>query len=148
MYKQFASGYLVHKGKVLLVHNKSNNKWVPPGGHLENDETPDQAVIREMKEETSLDVEVIPAYKSAFAGDDNSTPIPMPFNVDVVREDFDSPRIGFYFYVKALGDPEKILIQDTEAFSFGWFTESEIENLKTYDQVKAIAKFVLKNYPV
>jgi 8-oxo-dGTP diphosphatase len=147
MYKQFASGYLVHEGKVLLVHNKSNNKWVPPGGHLENDETPDQAVIREVKEETSLDVEIISAYPSAFSGDNNSTPIPMPFHLDVVREDFDSPRIGYYFYVRTKGNPEKIILLDSEAYSFGWFSESEINNLKTYNQVKALAKFVLRNYP-
>ena len=46
---------------LLLFRNKKKNdvnqgKWVGVGGHIEKDETPDQATIREVKEETGLDV--------------------------------------------------------------------------------------------
>lgn len=46
---------------LLLFRNKkkndyNKNKWIGVGGHLEKDETPDQAAIREIKEETGLDV--------------------------------------------------------------------------------------------
>ena len=50
-YRSFASGYLVKNGKVLLVHHNKFNKWVPPGGHIEENETPDQAVVRDLKEQ-------------------------------------------------------------------------------------------------
>ncbi|MEA3450492.1 MAG: NUDIX domain-containing protein, partial [Bacteroidota bacterium] len=30
-----------------------------PGGHIEHNETPDEAIIREVKEETGLDVEIV-----------------------------------------------------------------------------------------
>lgn len=36
-----------------------NKRWSLPGGHLENGEDPYQGAIREMKEETGLDVEDI-----------------------------------------------------------------------------------------
>lgn len=36
-----------------------NKKWACPGGHLENGEDPYEGAIREMKEETGLDVEDI-----------------------------------------------------------------------------------------
>lgn len=147
MYKQFGSGYLVHDGKVLLVHNKAYDKWTPPGGHLEGDETPAEAVVRELAEETGLKVEIIPAHPSAFAGDSNATPMPMPFHIDLEREAFDTPRIGFFFYIKTSDDINKIKLQENESHSFGWFTESEIDGLKTFDQVKAVAKYALKNYP-
>ncbi len=81
-YKSFASGYLVKDGKVLLVHHNKFDKWTPPGGHMEENETPDQTVIREWREELGLQVAVVPAYASAFAGDSNATPIPMPFYMD------------------------------------------------------------------
>lgn len=46
-------------GRVLLVHQTyKGNKWVWPGGSVEWGEAPWQAVIREMKEETGLDVQV------------------------------------------------------------------------------------------
>ena len=37
-------------------HDVNHNKWIGVGGHVEEGETIDQAVIREIKEETGLDV--------------------------------------------------------------------------------------------
>ncbi|OGF21577.1 hypothetical protein A2Y83_01300 [Candidatus Falkowbacteria bacterium RBG_13_39_14] len=45
--------------KVLLCHRTEYNFWALPGGGLEKGETPWEGVIREVKEETGLDVEVI-----------------------------------------------------------------------------------------
>ena len=44
------------KGKILLAHN--NNTYQFPGGHLEDDEDMDSCIIREIKEETGISVEV------------------------------------------------------------------------------------------
>ncbi|MEM5766502.1 MAG: NUDIX hydrolase [Candidatus Aenigmatarchaeota archaeon] len=48
-------------GKILLVKRKIKpfkDKWVLPGGHLEENETVEEAAMRETKEETSLDVKL------------------------------------------------------------------------------------------
>ena len=42
------------KGKILLAHN--NNTYQFPGGHLEDEETLDECITREMKEETGLNI--------------------------------------------------------------------------------------------
>lgn len=42
--------------KVLMVKNKDNNQWTLPGGAVEAYETLEQAIIREAKEETGLDI--------------------------------------------------------------------------------------------
>jgi 8-oxo-dGTP diphosphatase len=44
--------------QVLMVHNKDVNSWSMPGGAVEDDETLEQAAIREVKEETGLLVEI------------------------------------------------------------------------------------------
>lgn len=48
--------YVVHQGtqRVLMVRHKKLQKWLPPGGHIELDEDTDQALRRELKEETGL----------------------------------------------------------------------------------------------
>lgn len=45
-------------GRVLLVKQAEDSKWSIPGGMVEPSEVPSDAAVREMKEETGLDVEL------------------------------------------------------------------------------------------
>lgn len=64
---KIALGIICEDNKVLLVERKvtesgtdgSTLRWVFPGGKLEGQETPEQAVIREIREETGYDTAVI-----------------------------------------------------------------------------------------
>ncbi len=49
------------EGKILLVRHRKGNRqyWVLPGGRLEYGETFEECAVREIKEETGLDVEVV-----------------------------------------------------------------------------------------
>lgn len=53
---------IMHEKKLLLVARESGKYlgyWETPGGHIEEDETPEEAVIREVKEEAGVDVRII-----------------------------------------------------------------------------------------
>ena len=55
----FAGGCIRNdKGEILLQRRSDSAKWGFPGGAIELGETPQMAVVREVKEETGLDVEV------------------------------------------------------------------------------------------
>ena len=56
-----ATGILVEGSRTLLHWHKRLQQWMPPGGHIEPDEDPVQAVLREVREETGIAAEVIPA---------------------------------------------------------------------------------------
>ena len=43
--------FVVHAGKILLIHHRKLNKWLPLGGHIELDEDPEQAAVREARED-------------------------------------------------------------------------------------------------
>ncbi|MCW5552900.1 MAG: NUDIX domain-containing protein [Verrucomicrobiae bacterium] len=51
--------FVVHQQRVLLVHHRRLEKWLPLGGHIELDENPEQAALREAKEESGLEVELL-----------------------------------------------------------------------------------------
>jgi 8-oxo-dGTP pyrophosphatase MutT (NUDIX family) len=51
--------FIVHDHKVLLIHHRKLDKWLPVGGHIELDEDPEIAALREAKEESGFDIELI-----------------------------------------------------------------------------------------
>ena len=51
--------FVVWEGKVLLHFHRKLGMWLPPGGHIEKGELPDDAAVREVFEETGLDVELV-----------------------------------------------------------------------------------------
>ncbi len=53
-----AGGVLFDKGEVFLLR-KPNGEWVMPKGHLESGETPEEAAVREVFEETGLKARIV-----------------------------------------------------------------------------------------
>lgn len=51
--------YIFHEDKVLLHLHPKFQKYLPAGGHLEENETPVETALREVKEETDLDILLI-----------------------------------------------------------------------------------------
>lgn len=53
-----AAAVVRHDGRVLAIQRRDNAHWEPPGGVLELDETIEDGLRREVREETGLEVEV------------------------------------------------------------------------------------------
>jgi 8-oxo-dGTP diphosphatase len=54
-----ASAYIIFNNRVLLRFHPKLNNWLGVGGHIELDEDPNEAVLREVKEEVGLDITLI-----------------------------------------------------------------------------------------
>jgi 8-oxo-dGTP pyrophosphatase MutT (NUDIX family) len=54
-----ATGYVVYRERTLLLLHKKLGLWLPPGGHIDEGELPEEAALREVREETGLDVEIV-----------------------------------------------------------------------------------------
>ena len=50
-------GIIPINGKIALVKNE-RNEWEPPGGKIEPHETPEQCVLREIKEELDIEASI------------------------------------------------------------------------------------------
>lgn len=51
--------FVVWDGRVLLHRHRKLAMWLPPGGHIEKNELPDDAAVREVLEETGLKVDLV-----------------------------------------------------------------------------------------
>ena len=54
-----ATGFVVHDDHTLLHWHPKVRAWLPPGGHVAENEDPVQAVLREVLEETGLLTEIV-----------------------------------------------------------------------------------------
>ena len=60
-----ATGFVVHRGRVALHWHPKVKAWLPPGGHIDANEDPVQAVLREIEEETGLEAVVVPTRRGS-----------------------------------------------------------------------------------
>jgi mutator protein MutT len=121
---------IICDGKVLLEKRRNDpgkGKWSIPGGLVELGESTERTVIREVKEETGLDVE-------------------KPEHVDVVDNiDFDeNGKVKYHFiiidyFVKLKGGEAKA---ESDAEELRWVLLGEVE---TYDLTKTIRAFFQRN---
>ena len=131
------SGYLFHQDKLLLIHHKKLNKWLPPGGHMHPNETPDEAVVREFKEETNLDVAFLQRDTLPVVGTVRRV-LALPFHVNV--HDVGDHDHCCLFYLCKPTNPQDLTPNLKEVNSARWFSKEELEKEEIPEDVKAIGK--------
>ncbi|MGB9958023.1 NUDIX hydrolase [Haloferax prahovense] len=68
--------YIVNDGAVALHRHERLGIRIPPGGHVDRDELPHEAGLREVREETGLDPELVDDTPSVPAPDGRALPQP------------------------------------------------------------------------
>lgn len=105
-----ATGFVIHDDSALLHWHRKVGMWLPPGGHIEPNEDPVQAVLREIREETGVRAEVVPT--SAALALDYPKHVHAPFAIMV--EDIDDPAQGYHqhidmiYFCKPAGSPGRV----------------------------------------
>lgn len=90
-----ATGFVVHEGRVLLHWHPKVKAWLPPGGHIDRNEDPVQAVLREVREEAGVTAEVLPTARRFEL--DYPTQVQPPFTIMV--EDIQDPAAGYHQHI-------------------------------------------------
>ena len=92
-----ATGFVVRDGCVALHWHPKVKAWLPPGGHIEPNEDPVQAVKRETLEETGIAVEVAPTSSAPNLGVEYPRQVAPPYAIMV--EDIHDPVEGFHQHI-------------------------------------------------
>ncbi|MFW0108995.1 NUDIX hydrolase [Rothia sp. P7181] len=111
--KPAAAVAIVCNNRVLLVRRHDNGKWTLPGGTLEMTESMPQCAVREIKEETSIDVEIID-----LLGTYTDPDIRIAYSDGEVRREFT------IVYLATTTSTEVRI--DSESSEYRWFTISAL----------------------
>jgi len=120
-----ATTIIVHKNKALLHLHKKLGIWIPVGGHIDRDELPHVAALREIKEESGLDVTLYNPDKQIEMGDVVQLFRPMHILLENINPFHQ--HIDFIYYASAESD--KLSPQNGETTNLKWFTSEEIITL-------------------
>ncbi len=110
------------EGEFLLIRHKKLQKWLPPGGHIEANERPDVAALREVKEETGIDI-ILEGEK--FPRDtDCVRPYGIQMNVIKAGE---HEHMDIIFKAKPVKNV-KLILNEEETEGINWFSIDTILN--------------------
>lgn len=116
---------IINENKILVVKQKSGFYGFPKG-HIEKNETEKMTAIREVKEETNIDIEI----------DDN-----LRFSIFyLVNGNINKEVVYFVGYPKNTN----IKIQEQELESAQWVDIEKVEEILTFDNLKELWRKVLK----
>ena len=130
------AGYIFDKNKVLLIHHKKLDLWLPVGGHIQENETPDDALLREIQEEVRIGVEIINNNKFGMEGNVKKN-LAIPFNVNL-HSVGDHDHCCFFYACKAI-DAGKLKINHDELKNYAWFSKEELNQNHVPADVRAMA---------
>jgi 8-oxo-dGTP pyrophosphatase MutT (NUDIX family) len=117
---------VVHESKVLLIHHRKLAKWLPLGGHIELDEDPEQAALRETKEESGLDVELL--GKRPPTTEPGTRALIAPRFLDIHRISDTHEHIGMIYLARVKGGDLTLALAEHHAIR--WVAAEELESLQ------------------
>lgn len=115
-----------YENKVLMIHSVYGH-WGFPKGHVEKDETYKQTAIREVKEETNIDIIINNKYRytTSYSPKEN-----------VMKE-------VVYFLAQNIDEDKKPQLEEVSEVK--WFTLEEAMNTITYENSKEILNKLKKD---
>ena len=113
--------------QILLIKNRKGSHWSFPKGHVEEGETEQETALREVKEETGINIEIIDGFRETVHYKPSRN-----IEKDVV-------------YFVAYSDPKQVIVRQKEEVSqCGWFFLTGIENKLTFKNDKVLIRLAIE----
>lgn len=139
-----ASAFVInpYTKKILLVKHKKNRKWTQPGGHIEGNETPEEAVLREVYEETGLRVRLL--GERFPREDDFIRPLGIQKNRKTLNDGETHMHIDI-IYAAIPNDDNMPILNREESDDIGWFSRQELDYIDCFPDIKITMDYILNN---
>jgi 8-oxo-dGTP pyrophosphatase MutT (NUDIX family) len=123
--------FVVWEGKVLLHRHRKLEMWLPPGGHIEKDELPDDAAVREVREETGVRVELVGERREDVTG-----PVQphRPAGVQLENIEPGHQHIDLIYFAKPVGSAE--IHDEFVEDEVGWYGPADWDGMRVNAEVR------------
>jgi len=139
-----ATVLIINENKCLLHFHKKLNIWLPVGGHIERDELPTVAALREVKEEAGLDVKLL-SLNDNLHKSKNVQELVRPEHIFLEDINPFHQHIDFVYYAKV--NTFDIPKSASEYDTLKWFDLDELEQTENMpEDMKYIFQRALKLY--
>jgi 8-oxo-dGTP pyrophosphatase MutT (NUDIX family) len=134
-----ATGFVVNGDSTLLHWHKKVQEWLPPGGHVDPNEDPVQTTLREIKEETGFDVEIVPTQPELIIGNLEQVAAPHSIMIeDVVdKKHGEHQHIDHIYFTRLLGDASspagELSADHQETTKWLWASLADLQNETAFE---------------
>lgn len=135
--------FVVHDSCVLLHFHRKLAKWLPPGGHIEEGELPDEAALREVLEETGIRARLVGARGLPI---DEPAQLVVPAGIQVENIYPGHQHIDLvYFAAPDSADVRGAEVDPAlaESDQVGWYPAHALPRLGASDEIQAWARRAL-----
>lgn len=124
-----ATAFVVHDGHLALHWHLKVKAWLPPGGHIDENEDPVQAVLRETEEETGLKTAIVPTGP-VF---DLAYPDHVPPPLTIMIEDIHDPVQGYHQHIDMIYVSRPVGAPGELNDGWVWTSRDDLANGSTID---------------
>ena len=125
---------IVHRDKVLLHRHKKSGTLLPVGGHVDRDELPLDAALREAWEEAGLEITLYDGDGLRFSDVEVLVP---PVHMLLVDMNPYHQHIDFIFYAEATTDQVQPLAGESAQLT--WYTKDEVLATPMPENIRGLA---------
>ena len=145
--------FVVRDGAVMVHYHQKLGRWLPPGGHVEPNELPHSAAVRETLEEVGLTIEVVDASTDLYSDVERPRGVPtrLPSPIGTQLEDIPGrpgnsahQHIDFVFAARLINGSASHPIDVEGGARPAWFTPSEWDALAVSSEVRSWAEAAIR----
>lgn len=118
--------FVVQDRRILLILHRKLNKWLPLGGHIELNEDPEMAALREAREESGFEVELIGERPPTT--EPGTRALIAPRFLDIHRISDTHEHIGLIYWARPRSGA--MTLAPEEHHNIGWFSSDELDRLE------------------
>ncbi|GGL56992.1 NUDIX hydrolase [Halocalculus aciditolerans] len=137
-----ATVYIVNDSATALHHHEKLGIRVPPGGHVDRDELPHEAGLREVREETGLDPTLVDDTDPVGAPNGETLPRPrhqLLYDIDVVDGRPAHQHIDHVYYARVDSRDVSPAAGEASADAWDWYTPEDLRESDLDADTRAIA---------